>query len=175
MKTSATFRVVLTAMLASMVCVATMCVQIQSPMGGYVNLGDALVLLSAYLLGKKYGPIAAGLGSMLADVLLGYGHYAPGTLVIKALCAFVAAVIYARMNAGRTVKCVVSGIAAEIIMVVGYLFYAWIVLGYGAAAISSVPGNLAQAAVGIIVSTALLGLLLRSEEIREFMKRFSGR
>ena len=172
MKPSATFRVVLTAMLASMVCVATMCVQIQSPMGGYVNLGDALVLLSAYLLGKKYGTTAAGLGSMLADILLGYGHYAPGTLVIKGLCAFTAAVIYNRLKLSRTLSCVISGLAAEIIMVVGYLFYAWIFLGYGAAAVSSVPGNLAQAAVGIVIATVLNGLLLRSEEIREFMRKF---
>lgn len=40
-------KLVLAALLAALVCVATMVVQIPSPMQGYVNLGDCFVLLSA--------------------------------------------------------------------------------------------------------------------------------
>ena len=42
---------VLAAVLAALACVATMVVQIPSPMNGYVNLGDCFVLLSGWLLG----------------------------------------------------------------------------------------------------------------------------
>ena len=77
-------KLVLAALLAALVCVATMVVQIPSPMQGYVNLGDCFVLLSGWLLGPWYGFAAGGIGSMLADLFLGYAHYAPGTLVIKA-------------------------------------------------------------------------------------------
>ena len=66
------------AVLAALSCVATMVVQIPSPMNGYVNLGDCFVLLSGWLLGPWWGAAAGGIGSMLADLLLGYGHYAPG-------------------------------------------------------------------------------------------------
>ena len=44
-------KLVLAALLAALVCVATMVVQIPSPMQGYVNLGDCFVLLSGWLLG----------------------------------------------------------------------------------------------------------------------------
>ena len=87
-------KLVLAALLAALVCVATMVVQIPSPMQGYVNLGDCFVLLSGWLLGPWYGFAAGGIGSMLADLFLGYAHYAPGTLVIKGLMALVAALMY---------------------------------------------------------------------------------
>lgn len=87
-------KLVLAALLAALVCVATMVVQIPSPMQGYVNLGDCFVLLSGWLLGPWYGFAAGGIGSMLADIFLGYAHYAPGTLVIKGVMALVAALMY---------------------------------------------------------------------------------
>ena len=87
-------KLVLAALLAALVCVATMVVQIPSPMQGYVNLGDCFVLLSGWLLGPWWGGAAGGIGSMLADLVLGYGHYAPGTLIIKGLMALVGALIF---------------------------------------------------------------------------------
>lgn len=44
-------------------------------MNGYVNIGDAAVLISAWLLGNPYGAFAAGIGSGLADLLSGYPAY----------------------------------------------------------------------------------------------------
>ena len=84
---------VTTAMLAAIVCVATMAVRIPSPMEGYMNLGDAFVLLSGFVLGPVYGGIAGGLGSCIAD-LIGYPIYAPGTFVIKFLMAMCAGIAY---------------------------------------------------------------------------------
>jgi len=51
---------------------------------GFFNIGDSMVFLSALLFGPFVGAFAGGVGSMLADLLLAYPHYAPGTLVIKA-------------------------------------------------------------------------------------------
>ena len=53
-------------------------------------IGDALVLMSAFLLGPVYGTAAAGIGSALADLLTGYAYYAPGTLIIKGGIALIA-------------------------------------------------------------------------------------
>lgn len=86
--------VVMTALLAALACVATMVIRIPSPTGGYLNLGDTVVLLGAFLLGPLYGAVAGGIGSMLADLLSGYMIYAPATLVIKAGMAVVAGVLY---------------------------------------------------------------------------------
>ena len=129
MKNDNLFRIVLTAMFAALVCVSTIVIQIPSPVGGYVNLGDALVLMSAFLLGPIYGGAAAGIGSALADLITGYAYYAPGTLVIKLLIAVAAALVNRAMIAGvpqmkQPLRYAIAGIPGEIIMVVGYLFYA---------------------------------------------------
>jgi len=62
---------VMTALLAALACIATMVIRIASPTGGYLNLGDVIVLLAAYLLGPVYSAVAAGVGSAMADVLSG--------------------------------------------------------------------------------------------------------
>lgn len=155
-------KLVLSALLAALCCVATMVVQIPSPMQGYVNLGDCFVLLSGWMLGPWYGFAAGGIGSMLADVLLGYAHYAPGTLVIKGLMAMTAALILRRMN-GSSAGRVLGGVAAELLMVAGYFGYASLLLGKGLAAAASIPGNLVQGAVGLAAGLMLMAVMVRSQ------------
>ena len=111
-------KLVLSALMAALVYVATSIIQIPSPVNGYVNLGDCFVLLSGWLLGPWYGAAAAGIGSMLVDLLSGYGHYVPGTLIIKGLDALVAALIFRALGRGKTAM-LVSGIVGETIMVLG--------------------------------------------------------
>lgn len=155
-------KLVLSALLAALCCVATMVVQIPSPMQGYVNLGDCFVLLSGWMLGPRYGFAAGGIGSMLADVLLGYAHYAPGTLVIKGLMAMTAALILRRMN-GSSAGRVLGGAAAELLMVAGYFGYASLLLGKGLAAAASIPGNLVQGAAGLVAGLMLMAVMVRSQ------------
>ena len=104
MKKASTFRVVLTALFAALVCVATMTIRIPSPTGGYLNLGDGIVLLSAFLLGPVYGTLAAGVGSMLADLLSGYPAYALGTLAVCLLALLLPASYISRINPAETVR-----------------------------------------------------------------------
>lgn len=81
---------VLTALILSLVLITTMSIRLPSPFTqGYVHLGDTMIFLSVMLLGKNKGALAAGLGSRLADVLGGYTAYAPRTLVIKFLMAYI--------------------------------------------------------------------------------------
>ena len=51
---------VMTALFAALGYVATRILQIPTPSGGYVNLGDTVVILGAYLLGPVYGAVAGG-------------------------------------------------------------------------------------------------------------------
>ena len=150
----------LCAVLAALACVATMVVQIPSPMNGYVNLGDCFVLLSGWLLGPWWGAAAGGIGSMLADLLLGYGHYAPGTLVIKGLMALVGALVFKALGK-KSAAALVSGVVSEVIMVVGYFGYAGLLLGKGIGAAASIPGNLVQGAVGLVAGFLLLQVARR--------------
>lgn len=149
------------AVLAALSCVATMVVQIPSPMNGYVNLGDCFVLLSGWLLGPWWGAAAGGIGSMLADLLLGYGHYAPGTLIIKGAMALVAALVFKAFHK-NTAGALIGGVAAEVVMVAGYFGYAALLLGKGIGAAASVPGNLVQGAVGLVAGFLLLQVARRT-------------
>lgn len=79
------FNLAVTAVFTALVCVATMIFSIYVPAThGFFNIGESMVFLSAILFGPFVGGFAGGVGSMLADLLLGYPHYAPATLVVKA-------------------------------------------------------------------------------------------
>ena len=118
-------------------------------------------LLRGWLLGPWWGAAAGGIGSMLADLLLGYGHYAPGTLIIKGAMSLVAALIFKAFGK-NTVGALVSGVVAEIIMVAGYFGYAALLLGKGIGAAASIPGNLVQGTVGLVAGFLLLQVARRT-------------
>lgn len=148
---------VLSSLFASLCCITTMVIQLPAPTG-YVNLGDCAVLLSAWTLGPLWGAAAAGIGTMMADILNGWASYAPATFVIKFTMAAAAACIshYIRNNWGI----LMSAVAAESIMVLGYFLYESHVLSLGNAAIASLPANLFQGIV-CLISAFAVSILLR--------------
>lgn len=153
-------RMVFTGLLTALVCVATMVIKIPTPTNGYVNIGDAMVLLCGWLLGPAYGFFAAGVGSALADLINGYGSYVAGTLLIKGLMGVTAALI---MGKGRPLSRILGGILAEMLMVGGYFLYESILLGYGFAAVASIPGNAVQGGMGLIFGLLLYRVLEKTE------------
>jgi len=157
----------LTAMLTALVCIATMLIRIPSP-NGYINAGDAVLLLSAFLLGPVSGAIAGGLGSCLAD-FLGYPQYAFATLIIKALMGFLAGYIVKKNSSFISVA--VAAISAELIMVAGYFIFEAFILGLGIPVFfTSIPGNLIQGLFGIIVSITLFSVLKKNKYISALTK-----
>ena len=169
MKDAKIRKLVMSALLAALVFVATMVIRIPSPTGGYVNLGDGFVLLSGWLLGPWYGAAAAGIGAMLTDLLAGYTYYVPATLIIKALDAMVAALIWRSMGRKRGAL-IVSGIVGELIMVAGYFGFTALLLGKGLGASLSIPGDLVQGATGIVIGIVLMKLFERSKILDNLMK-----
>ena len=165
---------VMTGLLAALACVATMFIQVPSPTNGYMNLGDTVVLLAAYLLGPVYGALAGGVGSCLADLFSGYVMYVPATLIIKAIMGLVAGLIYRAMGK-KTASLLVCSVAAEAVMVTGYWLFDAILStaaggSLGAALVGSavgIPSNLVQAAFGIVLSTVLMLALRRNSYMQE--------
>jgi len=149
-----TQRLALSGTLAALVFAATYWLHFQLPFmsGGYIHLGDGIILLSAALLGYAAAP-AAALGSLLADVLLGWVAYAIPTFLIKGGMA-VAAVI--AMNRRRFFGKALGLVLAETLMVAGYFFVEWFVLGYGyAGAWVNVAGNALQGLSGVTLALTL--------------------
>jgi len=172
MKVKHLHKLITAALFAALACVATMIIQIPSPTQGYVNLGDCIVLLAGWILGPVYGAAAAAVGSVMADILLGYMQYAPATFLIKGLVALAAYLLYrAFVRLFREKKLpalLVSSILAECIMVFGYFGYEAVILQYGIAAAAGLMANAAQAVMGIAAGTLLYVLLDRIPQIRKY-------
>jgi len=172
-----TFKIVITALFAALICVATMLVQIPIPAtGGYANLGDGIILICAFLMNPLYAVIAAGIGSMLADILAGYMSFALGTLVIKAGVALIASLVYRRWGKDKIarqafVTMLIASILAEAFMVLGYFFYEAVCLGIGMGAAGAIIGNIGQGAFGVIIACVVSPILMRSREVTEMMSR----
>ena len=99
--------------------------------------------------------------------MAGYVQYFPGTFVIKAVMALLAGALLRRFGAGRpVVTSVLAGLAAECIMVLGYLGYEGALLGYGWAAAGSVPTNIVQGVFGAAASSALFAALMKTPYAR---------
>lgn len=162
MKTK-TQRIVLSSLLASLVCVATMIIKIPSPLKGYLNLGDCVVLLSGWLLSPLYGFLTAGIGSALADIFSGYIIYAPATFVIKGLMAL-AAYYISKMISPLKAR-ILSGFIAEIIMIAGYFIFEGFMYGFGPSAVN-IPANAVQAAAGLILGIVLIKVFESSNIIK---------
>ena len=157
-------RIVTAALMAALVCVATLIIRIPSPMKGYINLGDGIVLLAGWMLLPQYGFFAAAVGSALADVFAGYVLYAPATFFIKGIMALVAFALACPMQNAkkRIVFQLLGGVLAELVMVFGYFVFEGVLYGFGASALNLVA-NLVQAAAGLIVGILLVKLLERAK------------
>ena len=153
--------IAITGVLAALTCAATMVVRVPSPSGGYMNLGDTLVLLSAWLLGPWYGAAAAGIGSALAD-LSGYPLYAPATLLIQGGMAIIAGLL---LRKGRSR--LLPALPAEALMVAGYWVFDGMLTGSLLGAAAGIPSNLVQAGFGIAAFWLLSTALSRSSAVQK--------
>ncbi len=148
--------IVIAAMFASLACVATMLIKIPTPLKGYMNLGDCVVLLSGWLLPAPYAFLAAGVGSALADLFAGYIVYTPATFLIKGIMALIALFgckVFGKAKKGLPAK-LISGFLAELFMVAGYYVFEGFMYGF-IPSLANIPANAIQGAAGL-----LLGVLL---------------
>ena len=168
-------KIVLTALFAALAYVATSIIRVPTVgTQGYVNIGDSIVLLSAWLIGGVYGALAAGIGSALADLLAQYVTYVPGTFIIKLLMALVAYLIFTALkktNINKVVAYIVSGVVAELIMVFGYFLYESTILGYGLAAAASIPSNFIQAGTCLVIGYIAIGIL-EGAKVPNLLKKY---
>lgn len=132
-----------------------------SPFGGNVNLGDCILLITAWLPLEPWSIFAAAIGATFTDLAAGYAIYAPATFVIKALMVTVAVLIKRGMpKLSEVWRALLSGVAAELVMVSGYFAYESILYG-AASAVLNIPFNLAQGGIAIVAAIVLSFVLSR--------------
>lgn len=90
-------RLTLAGMFAALAFVCFTYLRIEIPMGGgmtgKIYIGHAFILLSALILGAKYGALTGAIGLSLADILAGYTTSAPPTFLAKFLLGLAVAFI----------------------------------------------------------------------------------
>lgn len=110
-----TQKLVTTGLMTALITVSTMVIAIPVPFtNGYIHMGDSMIFLAVLILGWKHGAFAAGVGSALADLFLGYVHWAPWTLCIKGLMAVVMGLIIQQCMNNKKITALYSIVIAAI-------------------------------------------------------------
>lgn len=121
-------RIASMALSTALVLTATIVINVYVPATrGYFNIGETMIYLVALLFNPVTAAFAGGVGSALADIVLGYSIYAPATLLIKAAEGAVASILVRKMRGPRYGLFVLSlcTITAYLFMLlfVGYTFF----------------------------------------------------
>lgn len=157
-----TTMIVMTAMIMGLIMLMTYLPKLPVPATqGYVHLGDCMIFFGVLLLGWKYGAVAAGFGSALADIMGGYFNYAPVTLAIKFLMAAICGLFIEwalKKNFGSVgfrIMEVIGMIIGGFIMVLGYYLAESLMYGNFVTPVAAIPMNILQFVVGVVIATAL--------------------
>ena len=157
------YDIAMTAMMVCIIMVSIALFRIPIPFTqGYVNLSDAMVFMAVIILGWKYGALAAGMGSLLGDLLSGFPMWAPWSLVIKAGMAIIFGLIIRSVSEGRDVTerrfltvTILGMFLGGLFMTAGYYFAEGIMYGNWVVALLGVPWNIGQFALGTVLAVVL--------------------
>lgn len=125
---------------------------------GHINLGDVVILVSAYILGP-FAFVPSAIGSTLADLLAGYPQYAAATFLIKGVMGLVAGLLLKRNSQGKVslARKLSASLVTELIMIAGYFAFESLPFMYGVeAALGSVIPNGIQASAAIVGAVPLM-------------------
>lgn len=154
----------LTGLFIALVTIVTTFVRVPiSFTGGYKNLGDAIIFLSALFFNPLICFFIGGVGSALADLLTGYAHYALISLVVKGIEGLIIGLIYQRYikkKDDNLTPFLIGSVISSIWMCLGYFLSNYIFYNSFEVSASGIPGNLLQAAV-CVVAACLLFIALK--------------
>lgn len=165
-------------LMAAIVFVATSIINVKTFMG-VLHAGDSMVFLAAIMLRKNKAVWASAIGMTLFDLTHGYLNWAPFTLVIKGVMAYLAATIAYRKNYnGENLKNnIFAFVLSGIWMIGAYFIGGAIIMTFLsnekqtlaqslAAALKDVPTNIVQVVVGILIAVPLINAL-RKTKVKE--------
>ncbi len=155
------------AIMSALVFISTFLIKIPS-LNGYTHIGDSMVIISALILGKKKGALAAGLGASLCDLLSGYMQYIIPTFLIKSIMVLIIITISENIIGKTKFAWIIGSIIGCTFQVIGYCLFETILYGLPGA-LASVPSNIIQSIVGIVLAI-ILSTALEKSSILEKLK-----
>lgn len=167
-----TFDLVLTAILSAFVLIATM-INIKLPIGqgGLIHLGTAMLFIVAILFGPKKGALAGAIGMGLFDIFGGWAIWAPTTIVARALQGYIVGKIaWSNGHRGDNVnRNIWAAVASTPVMLAMYYIGQGIMYNNWVAPLASIPGDLIQSVVGLLIA---IPLCLALKKTPFFRKKF---
>lgn len=159
--------ITITAMLISLVFIATVFLNIKLPIkanGGLVHLGTALLFIASILFGPKKGAIAGAAGMGLFDVVGGWLIWAPITIVARGVQGFIVGKIaWAKGRKGNNlILNIVAMVVSMPIMMAVYYIGEVILYNNWVAPLASIPGDIVQNMLGLIVAIPVCMLLKKA-------------
>lgn len=155
------------AMFAAMIFGLTM-LHVPIGAGGYIHVGDAVIYVTAMLMGGPWAFISAAIGAACADIVSGFAVYAVPSAIIKILIAMPFVLISKKQSKLLSVRSAIFTIISGVITVLGY-FAADLIL-YREGAIADLPANIIQAAGSAVVFIVLAFALDRAGIKQRFEK-----
>jgi len=115
LKTLGAKDVAIIAVFSGLVFVLTM-FAIPMPAGGFWHFGNAMIILTGLMFGGLVGGLCGSIGATLADLVLGYGVWAPWTIWIKFFVGFLPGIVSNGTSIPRTVLGICLGRFANLIL-----------------------------------------------------------
>lgn len=154
MTSTKTKDIVMTALMAALVFVATYLIRIPNPAtGGYSHLGDCMIFLAVVLMGRRNGALAAAIGGGLSDFLAGAPMWILPTLVIKYIMAMIMGTIIKSNPESKKLQ-LTGAITGGIFQIIAYTLVKVVLIGTEAALLS-IPNVTIQTTFGIVIFMVL--------------------
>jgi uncharacterized membrane protein len=159
---------VVTSLLIALVFVATSFIKIRLPIslnGGLIHMGNSMLFTAAIVFGPRKGAAAGAFGMALFDLMGEWAAWAPFTFVVRGVMGYIIGkVAYLNNKNGLNWAYNMLGILfGSIWMLVGYYFTEVILYGNWIQPFTSIPGNVIQILIGIVVALPLSAALKRAK------------
>ncbi|MBD7911189.1 MULTISPECIES: ECF transporter S component [Clostridium] len=155
-----------TALLIALVFVSTAFINIRLPFlsnGGLVHLGTVMLFIAAIVFGKEKGAIAGAVGMAIFDLSSGWALWAPFTFVVRGVMGYMlGSIAWSKKRDGNSLCLDIVGIILSgAWMIFGYYITEGILYGNWITPVASMPGNLTQIIVGLILALPISKILKR--------------
>jgi len=172
---SQTFDLIITAMLVALVFVSTVFLNIKLPIlskGGLVHLGTGMLFIASIMFGPKKGALAGAIGMGLFDMVGGWLVWAPITIVARGLQGYIVGKIaWSNNRKGNSIAFnLIAMIVSIPVMIAVYYVGEGFLYGNWIAPLASIPGDLTQNILGMIVAIPVCLVLKKVPFFKQYQQ-----
>ena len=122
---------------------------------------SAVEIIAAIVFGKRKGAIAGAFGMGLFDLLSEWAIWAPFTFVVRGVMGYIiGSIAWSGNKKGESIKTnIFAIIISGVWMIFGYYVTEMILYGNHAKAMLSIPGNITQIVIGLVIGVPIAKIL----------------